>query len=177
MKKISLALASISAFASAIPAQAAVIDAVYSFEATFTSGPNAKIDGTFILSLDPQNSSVPVTFKSFSSQALAGYTATSQISSRFVSLGNCASGCQVFSGQSQFYFYTFLDSSGAAYPGSNGLVYASRGKEGLFKANTVTVSRVTAAVPEPSTWALMILGFGAVGYAMRRRQKVAVRFA
>lgn len=36
-----------------------------------------------------------------------------------------------------------------------------------------------AGVPEPATWALMILGFGAVGGAMRRRQSVAakVRFA
>ena len=29
--------------------------------------------------------------------------------------------------------------------------------------------RFTAAVPEPATWAMMILGFGVVGYAMRRR--------
>jgi hypothetical protein len=38
-----------------------------------------------------------------------------------------------------------------------------------------------AAVPEPATWALMILGMGAVGFAMRRRKNantnVVVRFA
>lgn len=34
----------------------------------------------------------------------------------------------------------------------------------------------SVAVPEPSAWALMILGFGAAGAAMRRR-KLAVRFA
>ncbi|SFP99758.1 PEPxxWA-CTERM sorting domain-containing protein [Sphingomonas rubra] len=32
-----------------------------------------------------------------------------------------------------------------------------------------TVSAVTAAVPEPATWALMLVGFGLVGGAMRRR--------
>ena len=36
---------------------------------------------------------------------------------------------------------------------------------------------VTAAVPEPATWAMMIAGFGLVGFAMRRRQKMAVRVA
>ena len=30
------------------------------------------------------------------------------------------------------------------------------------------------AVPEPSTWAMMLLGFGAVGAAMRRRRKTAL---
>lgn len=33
---------------------------------------------------------------------------------------------------------------------------------------------VTAAVPEPATWALMLVGFGAVGYAMRKRPTVRV---
>lgn len=32
-----------------------------------------------------------------------------------------------------------------------------------------------AAVPEPATWAMMLIGFGAVGFAMRRRSSVATR--
>ncbi len=42
-----------------------------------------------------------------------------------------------------------------------------------------SVVAATAAVPEPATWALMILGMGAVGFAMRRRGQVktTVRFA
>jgi hypothetical protein len=32
-----------------------------------------------------------------------------------------------------------------------------------------------AAVPEPGTWALMLLGFGAVGFAMRRRRAGALQ--
>lgn len=39
------------------------------------------------------------------------------------------------------------------------------------------VSLNTAAVPEPATWALMILGFGLVGASLRRRQQAGVRFA
>lgn len=35
------------------------------------------------------------------------------------------------------------------------------------------VTRVIAAVPESTTWALMLAGFGMVGYALRRRVRVA----
>lgn len=35
----------------------------------------------------------------------------------------------------------------------------------------VDTTAANAAVPEPATWAMMMLGFGAVGYAMRRRGK------
>ena len=40
----------------------------------------------------------------------------------------------------------------------------------------VSVSTV-GAVPEPTSWALMLLGFGAIGYAMRRRTRTTVAYA
>lgn len=40
---------------------------------------------------------------------------------------------------------------------------------GLGKITSAAGNDVTAPVPEPDTWALMLIGFGAVGYAMRRR--------
>jgi hypothetical protein len=41
------------------------------------------------------------------------------------------------------------------------------------------VRQVTGGVPEPATWAMMLFGFGGLGYAMRRRSApgVRVRFA
>lgn len=49
----------------------------------------------------------------------------------------------------------------------------------VFKAgvDTVTVNigspTVTAGVPEPATWAMMIAGFGAIGFAMRRGRRTS----
>jgi hypothetical protein len=36
-------------------------------------------------------------------------------------------------------------------------------------------SDLTSAVPEPATWATMLIGFGAIGCAMRRRKKLQSR--
>ncbi len=38
------------------------------------------------------------------------------------------------------------------------------------------IIRATFAVPEPSTWAMMILGFGVIGLVMRRRTQQRVSF-
>ena len=39
----------------------------------------------------------------------------------------------------------------------------------------ITYTAPDAAVPEPATWALLILGFGAVGFAMRKRGEKSIR--
>jgi len=49
--------------------------------------------------------------------------------------------------------------------------------QSLASAGFIAAAQL-GGVPEPATWALMILGFGAVGGAMRRRNaKTSVRFA
>ena len=53
------------------------------------------------------------------------------------------------------------------YNGGGGV--AVRGFNGAYDTITMT----NAAVPEPAAWALMILGFGAVGAAARRRAVAA----
>lgn len=43
--------------------------------------------------------------------------------------------------------------------------------------NNVQVNPITGAAPEPAAWALMIMGFGMVGFALRRRRNVATRLS
>lgn len=55
--------------------------------------------------------------------------------------------------------------------GTNGLQRSAR--SGAFSLGSVAA---VSAVPEPSSWAMVILGFGMMGGAMRsRRQKIAVQ--
>jgi hypothetical protein len=43
-----------------------------------------------------------------------------------------------------------------------------------FDGRQFTLRFTTAAVPEPSSWAMLIAGFGIVGATMRRRRQSAV---
>lgn len=64
---------------------------------------------------------------------------------------------------------TFTRSAGDALIG--GITFSSSG-------NSAEIDNVVFAVPEPSTWALMLAGFGMVGMAMRaRRRRTNVVFA
>ena len=54
--------------------------------------------------------------------------------------------------------------------------YAIANGGSYFNDSTAVAFRITA-VPEPATWALMMMGFGAVGFAMRRRTRATVSYA
>jgi hypothetical protein len=55
--------------------------------------------------------------------------------------------------------------------------YEAQGNLGNFRnlSGTVTAASAAAAVPEPATWAMMLLGFGAIGVGMRSRKRQAVQ--
>lgn len=49
-------------------------------------------------------------------------------------------------------------------------IQGSPGSQNGSLGGTVSF-RSAAAVPEPATWAMMLLGFGAIGFSMRRRRQ------
>ncbi len=56
-------------------------------------------------------------------------------------------------------------------PGTYTLVINGNNRSTGTLGGTVTI---TTAVPEPATWAMMILGFGAVGFVLRRKRRPAL---
>ena len=55
---------------------------------------------------------------------------------------------------------------------NNGGWFVTLGKS-VIALDNATLPPVTPGVPEPSTWAMMLLGFAGVGYLTYRRRKAA----
>jgi hypothetical protein len=76
-------------------------------------------------------------------------------------------------------FSPALSALGASI-GAGSFINNGGARGALTLSGTVTAAGVaapTAAVPEPSTWATMLVGFGALGFTMRRRrQQAQVRY-
>lgn len=80
---------------------------------------------------------------------------------------------------------SFLDAGGAAVFSNNVIrlfqddfpTGQGEASSGFLKSVKIyDTATAPLGVPEPATWALMLLGFGAVGAGMRRRQRISVRF-
>jgi len=65
----------------------------------------------------------------------------------------------------------------ASLVANNGIYFTTDVVIANGNTGNVGATLATTAVPEPATWAMMVGGFGAMGFALRRRQKVAVTYA
>ena len=73
-------------------------------------------------------------------------------------------GLNYYSGQTFEQFVTLRLSQSLSYSVAGGPTYRED------RLGTVAVSARTGAVPEPSSWAMMLIGFGGIGIALRRRR-------
>ena len=56
-------------------------------------------------------------------------------------------------------------------------IMLTQGSGGGSTSTATLLAFATSPVPEPATWAMMIAGFGAMGFALRRRPKTSVAYA
>jgi hypothetical protein len=171
MKRSSLLLAAAAALLSAAPASAAE----YMFSFTTSQplfGPTVSGSGTFTTS----NTATTV----------AGRTAY-----QILSITGTVNGLAIVAPTGNYGNYfttggTFLDGTGTSFmlTGGGRVDFFNQSTNSLYRVNTFSpgssnyvnaTSSLIAAVPEPSTWAMMLLGFGALGFLMRRRPGLKVK--
>ena len=122
----------------------------------------------------------------------AGYTAQTITGISGLFNGSSITGLASPFGANNLYYLTgpsFVDGSGLGFMTAAGtnvnLFFQSSASSyrinttGPFTSSFVsaTSAGVVAAVPEPATWAMMLIGFGAIGFAMRRRRSADLRLA
>jgi len=187
MRKIMLALAGATALTAASAANAAV-----------TIGTNGATNGTAastitnptLLEFDTTNASAG-SYSSFFQFNNDIYTAGvfSATASTVPIAGTTVSLLQLFTGGSVVggvYSGGTLVPGGSASGSSNSLTLSANLTPGtnytfVYSGNLVNSGNISgnaalgmAAVPEPATWGLMLLGFGGIGMAMRRRRRPAL---
>lgn len=127
--------------------------------------PKAPVDhwtGSFTITYDPSAREAVGSVDSFSSNFDFGTFAFDYDSGDLIVGTNCSSyGCAVSGGLAS----AALAGNSAAYSVANGLLF--------FGSGSIRQVNQVSAVPEPSTWAMLLIGFAAVGAMMFKRRSPA----
>ena len=175
---VRVASAALISFCIAAPAAAQSYNFDFSTTTPLLGAPGA---GSGLLTTDG------ITFDSrgYTAQTITGITGTFN--------GSAITGLGSLTGANNLYYLTgpsFLDGSGLGFMTAAGtnvnLFYQDfADRYQINTTNPFTVSTVrasssaaVAAVPEPATWAMMLFGFGGVGFSMRSaRRKTMLKYA
>jgi hypothetical protein len=72
--------------------------------------------------------------------------------------------------------FTFIGTGTGTGSGSDTISISGQTTPSDWFVDDITLSTVTSAVPEPSTWAMLILGFAGVGFMAYRKKRSAPAF-
>jgi hypothetical protein len=174
MRKSTLALAAVAALSITAAADAAVVTTDYSF--TTGIGP-----GTFSLGFDTNTSVYSLVALSFDVGSTHFDTTNSGVldfGALGLALGGNPSGVQgVFlDGFADDFYFPFSPDTVNL---QTTLTYSIGTQP--FSTSTLVITQVTIrpeapGVPEPASWVMMLMGFGAVGFAVRRRTQTELTF-
>ncbi len=161
-------------------ASAAVITETITFNASAFGGgaPFDPVSGSFTLTFDPLNASgvssdIVVNALNLPGFAAAGATQFGYFGSGNLQIyvGNFATGPDfiLFLGESNS---AILTGNGSGDLGRNNFAFYRVTQSDPALISTTGTFSVTSGVPEPATWAVMLMGFGAVGLSLRGRQRI-----
>jgi hypothetical protein len=162
--KVLRSLAALLALAAATPAAASVTYVFNSnpnagylgYSATFTTADFLTDPSTTITSFDSCSMGFGLIGSGFTDTCVSIQVLISGAQSSIQLNGTTLSTFDPFAPSA---FSTLGTNTGATYPNS--------------AASTLVVSNGAGAVPEPATWAMMLLGFAGIGIAMQRRRRLA----
>ncbi|WP_083500197.1 PEPxxWA-CTERM sorting domain-containing protein [Sphingomonas endophytica] len=174
-------MASAAALMLSAPANAALIERSFVVTGFYSSGPLSTLNIAINISFD-NSKDIESTRNGFSvisdlPDHDLKYAYRSLNDLLLIGTNVSPAAAEVSSAKNDLAFLIFGASTASARPSS--ISYStSSGK--IYNSGSVKLvsTDLTSAVPEPATWAMMILGFGMVGAAARRRrQHVGVSFS
>ena len=165
-----------AALLSALPASAAVFMFNFTPDTVFF-GSSYSGSGQFTTSDTAMTVGNQTAFSILSISGTANGSAIAAPAAAGISYGNYFTTGGFFLDGSGVNFRTAGGTQVSFFNQSNNNVYRvnSQSPGGSFTVNAS--SSAVAPVPEPATWALMLVGFGGMGYAMRSRRRQTLSFS